>query len=193
MIKNEQHKKTKKDLQKKALDLFESQGYDNVTIDQICKELGLTKGAFYYYFRSKSDILLKSYMYSEGNLMNYYNDRIHLPVQEQLKALFDWYISYFSSEDFKKINVFTKTQLENYNKKYSITNIAQLMILNNIINKGIQNGTFKKDVDATEMSNFIYTYISGVSYLWNVNNGKIDIAKELTKFYNKFLLPMLLP
>ncbi|MFZ7121842.1 MAG: TetR/AcrR family transcriptional regulator [Eubacteriaceae bacterium] len=191
MIRNEQHKKTKKELQKKALDLFESQGYDNVTIDQICRELGLTKGAFYYYFKSKSDILLKSYMYSEGNLMNYYNDRIHLPVKEQLKALFDWYISYFSSEDFKKINVFTKTQLENYNKKYSITNIAQLMILNNIINKGIQNGTFKNDIDATEMSNFIYTYISGVSYLWNVNNGEIDIAKELNKFYNKFLLPML--
>lgn len=192
IIKNEQNKNTKKELQRKALDLFEKYGYDNVTINQICEDLGLTKGAFYHYFRSKSDILAKSYMYSEGNLMNYYNDHIHLPAEEQLRAIFDWYISYFSSDDFEKFNAFAKTQLESHNRSYPITNITQRMILKNIVNKGISKGTFKKSLDATEMSNFIYTYISGLSYLWNANHGKLDISLELNKFYNNFLLPMLI-
>ncbi|MPW24471.1 TetR family transcriptional regulator [Alkalibaculum sp. M08DMB] len=192
-MKNEQNKKTKKNLQKKALDLFETRGYDNVTIDQICKELGLTKGAFYHYFKSKSDILLKSQVYSEGNLMNFYNDRIHLPAQEQLRSIFDWYISYFSSDDFEKFNAFAKTQLEHYNKNYPITSITQRMILKNIVNKGIENKIFKKELDATEISSFIYTYISGLSYLWNANHGNLDMADELDKFYNKFLLPLLKP
>ena len=39
-------KSTKKELQDKAFELFEKRGYDNVTIDEICTDLGLTKGAF---------------------------------------------------------------------------------------------------------------------------------------------------
>ncbi|MFZ7130876.1 MAG: TetR/AcrR family transcriptional regulator [Eubacteriales bacterium] len=191
MMKNEHSKNTKKDLQNKAFHLIETKGYDNVTIDQICNELGLTKGAFYHYFKSKSDILFKNYKNAEGDLMSYYNDRILLSAEQQLREIFDWYIIYFRSDEFQKFNAFVKTQLENYNKSYPITNTTQRMILRNILDKGIKNGSFNKDLNAVEVSNYIYIYISGLTYIWNADYGKLDFKLEINKFYNKFLLPML--
>ncbi|KLU58978.1 HTH-type transcriptional repressor KstR2 [Peptococcaceae bacterium CEB3] len=40
-----------------AEELFKSQGYINTTVDSIIKKVGVAKGTFYYYFKSKEDIL----------------------------------------------------------------------------------------------------------------------------------------
>ena len=37
--------------------LFADQGYENTSIERIISRLGVSKGAFYHYFRSKSDLL----------------------------------------------------------------------------------------------------------------------------------------
>lgn len=40
-----------------AGELFKSQGYVNTTVDAIIQQVGIAKGTFYYYFKSKEDIL----------------------------------------------------------------------------------------------------------------------------------------
>ncbi len=42
---------------KAAGGLFKSQGYVNTTIEAIIQQVGIAKGTFYYYFKSKEDIL----------------------------------------------------------------------------------------------------------------------------------------
>ena len=45
-------------LQVTGLELFYQNGYYNTSIDDILKELSLSKGAFYYHFRSKEDYFI---------------------------------------------------------------------------------------------------------------------------------------
>ena len=40
-----------------AGELFKTQGYVNTTIEAIIQQVGIAKGTFYYYFKSKEDIL----------------------------------------------------------------------------------------------------------------------------------------
>jgi AcrR family transcriptional regulator len=47
----------KQELLDTALLLFEQGGYENTSINDIIQKVGVTKGAFYYYFNSKEDIL----------------------------------------------------------------------------------------------------------------------------------------
>ncbi len=47
-----------------AADVFQRQGFDRTTIDDIAAGIGATKGRVYYYFRSKFDIYLA--VYEEG-------------------------------------------------------------------------------------------------------------------------------
>ncbi len=184
-------KSTKKELQDKAFELFENRGYDNVTIDEICTELGLTKGAFYYYFKSKSDLLLKSYRNTEGDLMTFYNNCLHLSADEQLRAIFDWYLDYFKLEDVQKATIVPPIQTDHSSKTYSIPHTTQRIIFQNILNKGVQKRCFSLTINPIEMANFIYTYLVGLSSLWTYYQKNIDVETELHNFYYNILLPML--
>ena len=46
-------------MQVKGLELFYKQGYYSTSIDDILKELSLSKGAFYYHFDSKEDYFIQ--------------------------------------------------------------------------------------------------------------------------------------
>jgi AcrR family transcriptional regulator len=41
-----------------ALELFKKQGYEETPITQVCDAVGIAKNTFYYYFKSKDDLLL---------------------------------------------------------------------------------------------------------------------------------------
>jgi len=43
----------------KGLELFYSRGYNNTSVDDILKELSLSKGAFYYHYESKEDFFIQ--------------------------------------------------------------------------------------------------------------------------------------
>src|ERR1700733_12322854 len=45
-----------------ALDLFVTQGYDGTSLREVAEQLGVTKAALYYHFKSKEDILLALHM-----------------------------------------------------------------------------------------------------------------------------------
>src|ERR1700728_2627182 len=45
-----------------ALDLFIEKGYDKTSLREIAEQLGVTKAALYYHFKSKQDILMALHM-----------------------------------------------------------------------------------------------------------------------------------
>ena len=47
----------RKELIDVAFELFQAYGYDATTVDDIIRKAGTAKGTFYYYFKSKEDIL----------------------------------------------------------------------------------------------------------------------------------------
>ena len=53
----EDAEQTREDILHSALDLFCAKGYSKTTIDDIAKNINLTKGAVYWHFRNKVDIL----------------------------------------------------------------------------------------------------------------------------------------
>lgn len=50
--------KTRKRILRAASRLFKARGFDNVTIDQVMAEAGLTRGGFYAHFRNKEDLFV---------------------------------------------------------------------------------------------------------------------------------------
>lgn len=55
--------KNKKKIIDCALKLINEKGYDNVSIQEITKEAGVSKGAFYIHFSSKEDLIEKNISY----------------------------------------------------------------------------------------------------------------------------------
>jgi AcrR family transcriptional regulator len=41
-----------------AIKLFSARGFNSASVDEICKDAGISKGAFYHHFKSKQDLFL---------------------------------------------------------------------------------------------------------------------------------------
>nr|WP_312577879.1 TetR/AcrR family transcriptional regulator [Sedimentibacter sp.] len=52
---------TKKRIRKTALEFFNKRSFDKVTINEICKACNINKHTFYYYFKSKDELLNNYY------------------------------------------------------------------------------------------------------------------------------------
>lgn len=185
------HLNIKDEILVKAIEMFQKNGYDKVSINEICKALGVTKGAFYHYYKSKSDLLLKEYKRVEGQLLNYYNDRISHSAKEQLRAIIDWYIDYFQPHRIGEVRLFLKVQLEDHYKNYPYTNKDQRMILINILSKGIQQGYFRKDMDPVKTTEYFFTYLFGLHYEWALREHEIDFEKRMNDFFDQYFVPQI--
>lgn len=53
----EEAEQTRKDILQATLDMFCEKGYTRTTLDDIAKSINMTKGAVYWYFKNKPDIL----------------------------------------------------------------------------------------------------------------------------------------
>lgn len=75
--------KTKQYILETATRLFSEKGFENVKVEDVVKEVGVTRGAFYHYFKSREE-LISSVMYKSFNESNPF---ILAQKQEGLNAL----------------------------------------------------------------------------------------------------------
>jgi AcrR family transcriptional regulator len=59
-----------------ALDLFVSRGYEGTTVDAIAEAAGVTKGAIYFHFATKDDVLLSLLDLVESNFVDPMDRRV---------------------------------------------------------------------------------------------------------------------
>lgn len=55
----EKYNETKEKIIQRSLELIKKNGYDQVTINDICEASGISKHTFYYYFKSKEEVLMR--------------------------------------------------------------------------------------------------------------------------------------
>ena len=183
----EQAIKTKLNILKVAFKLIEEGGYDNVTVEQICSALNLSRGAFYHYFKTKSDIIVYRYKLAEGDYLNYYNSHLSLSADKQLRAMFDWYNNYFSKDRLIETKIVLKIELENQYMNFATTNTFQVNVITNILKRGTIEGIFPADLDVKKTSKLIFTHIYGIIHEWCVCNGSFEFKDRLDDFYENFL------
>lgn len=183
----EQAIKTKLSILRTAFKLIEDKGYDNVTVEQICSILNLSRGAFYHHFKTKSDIVVYRYKLAEGDYLDCYNSHLPLPAEKQLRTMFDWYNNYFSKDRLIESKAILKIELENQYKNFATTNTIQVNVITNILRRGVIEGVFSVDLDVEKTSKFIFTHIYGIIYEWCVSNASFEFKDKLNNFYENFL------
>ena len=132
-----------------SVELFHKKGYRATTIDDVSRELGVTKAALYHYVSSKEKLLSIIYIQALENIFRN-TDKISemdLPPEEKLRLIIRNHVKdiiiqslsmlsvFFSEENQLPENDFRKIQEEK--KKYN-------RVLEKIIEQGISLGVFKE-------------------------------------------------
>ena len=72
-----------------AFDLIHEHSYGSVSVDQICRRAKVNKGSFYYFFKTKSDLVVAAYE-EHWRLKESEYERIFSPVHPPLERLKLW-------------------------------------------------------------------------------------------------------
>ena len=167
----------KKELLDAALDLFYEKGCHKTSINDIISRVGVTKGAFYYYFKSMEDVLESIALNEASKLIQVaqkYSSDKNLNALEKMKGLMQEAVVYNKTNAEHRIKLFRLMQDEEnaklaqkiHKKAYEIS----YPMIKAIIEQGMQEGYFKVESsgDAAELyiqltsicKNALYRFLS---------------------------------
>ncbi|MGB5823997.1 MAG: TetR/AcrR family transcriptional regulator [Proteocatella sp.] len=178
-MKNENE--TKKRIRESALKLFEEKSFEEVTVIDICKASGITKHTFYYYFKSKDDLLEKFYKIPCALSM------------EEVGAILttDSYVEQVWMINKKFID-FVKTQGVEILKQIMIKNLMTdqgtfrpntneikelLKLQNSIIEKGKASGQFESRINSRDLTKMFQQLLHSTLFIWVTSDGDFDFEE----------------
>lgn len=161
-----------------ALELFQARGYYNVTVDEIVEKAGTSKGGFYYYFKSKDELLLCWLPETEKSYEKWYESRDKEKSSVQLLKEFNRIVlkRIESSYSPEIMAVIYSIQLNMQNKKQLNDSKRTLFnILYHIIQRGQEKGEIKEDSSFREIARNIVIVQRGILYEWAMVDGTFGL------------------
>lgn len=173
-----------------AWQLFYEKGYNDTTVDEIIERSHTSKGSFYYYFKSKdellnslSDILDEYYEELEEKMdpsmdsyskLLYLNYEVHKMMEDTMRL--DILASLYSSQ---LVSVGFRNLLDQNRKYYKL--------IQSVMEEGIAKGELNDDLTASEMTRYYSMCERALISDWCLNNG----AQSLRSYSEKYM-PMML-
>lgn len=164
----------------KSAELFLRYGLKNLTMDEIAKQLGMSKKTIYHYVSNKSDLVKKvmqSHLDKEDVFIKEVQKTSKNALEENLRMMT------FMCEDLQGFNTVIFFELQKYYpESYALFNehrekVALRRILNNL-KAGIKEGLYRKDIDVEIVSRI---FVSALDIL-------IDQQRFPSKRYNFLVL-----
>ena len=142
-----------------ALKILVEKGYEQSRVDDVVKLSKLSKGAIYWYYKSKKEMyldLVNFWVLHYSVTLNYIVEEDVLP-SKQLKDLFQYFIDQYESDPqpfFALTEFWSMAQKDkDFKKKLQKVYTHFLELIEAIIERGVKSGEFKKlDVRMTALS-----------------------------------------
>lgn len=182
---------TRQNILQKAFELIYTNGYQTTSVDEIIATTQVTKGAFYYHFKTKDEMGLA--IINERMRPTFKNTFIE-PFQSDVDPLDTIYnLMYHLLMENEDLKVEYGCPASNFTQEMAPWNIEFTKALNELslewekamigaIEKGKENGKIRSDISAKEVTVFV------MSGYWGVRNlGKLENSKGVYLIYLKGL------
>lgn len=182
---------TRLNILQKAFELIYQKGYQTTSVDEIIATTQVTKGAFYYHFKTKDEMGLA--ILNELMIPNFKNNFIQ-PFQTEGNPLDTIYnLLHYLLMESEDLKVEYGCPASNLTQEMAPWNIDFTKALNNLsldwektmidsIEKAKKEQVLKSDVNAKEVAVFV------ISGYWGVRNlGKLENSKSVYLIYLKGL------
>jgi AcrR family transcriptional regulator len=178
-----------------AMRIFLEKGYHGTSIDDITQAAGLTKGALYWHFKSKEDLLKRIVEEFEkrflDGLIQAVKD-VRGDTHDKFEKFFRYNaaFSYYNRELCVSFTTLaaeivgahhgTETEFRRIYKKYQ-------KFLSSLILQGKKERVFKKEIDPVLAALIIIAFHDGILLQWSMNRGKID-GEDYVNTFKKIML-----
>jgi AcrR family transcriptional regulator len=164
-----------------AMDLFAKEGYDRVTVDDICEKTGVAKSTFYNLFKSKDQIVVEEFLKIDA----YYQEILD-KIQKKKKSHIDKMVEfinltlkYINDQGIEIIKVTYHSQIGPSLKGSPVASPQRSLyrIVEQIITEAQEAGEVRTDMSAANITQNLVRFTRGVIYDWCLQNGGFDLMK----------------
>jgi len=179
---------TKKRIRAAALSLFAEKAFAEVTLQEICEKSGVNKHTFYYYFKSKDDLLDRYYAIPYQLKPNDLSTLLSADSYvEQLWLLNRQMIDYIEDAGVTIMRqIFIKNIIQNVGTfSLSPERKELLKLQKQIIEKGQASGQFRSQASTGYLVFLFFQLIIAAATLWSMHNGSFSFRDHLRYSYEQ--------
>jgi AcrR family transcriptional regulator len=179
---NREELTTKMQIVNTAIGFFKQHGFHEISVTQICNAVGITRSAFYYYFKTKDEIF------------DYYLLMPELYIMENVLPILE--ASSYRAEFFKLFKLFSsrvveigpeivrfviKRNIESKIHTMAPHDITMWQVYVDLIQKAQNAGEINNKIDAESIVEIIIHMINGIACTWCNQNAAFDYAEKCQK------------
>lgn len=174
-----------------AVVVIAENGYHQAQVSKIAKQAGVADGTIYLYFKNKEDILISVFQEKMGlfvdNLQNIIkdgttsSDKLLKMVENHFRVLAtDHHLAIVTQLELRQSNKEIRLKINEVLKEY-------LMLLDDILIEGIENGEFNEQLDIRLARHMVFGTIDETITTWVMNEQKYDLMKLAPKVHKLLL------
>ena len=171
-----------------AKHILQKQGYEQLSIKNICEEAGVSNGSFYHHFKTKDDLL--SYYIEEQPSIN--PDLLDMPrnAAEAKAAIIQVYLNYVHycqdlGVEFMS-NYYTPKN-QSLNPLIRTERPYPIVTVHNYLKKAIDADIIKPDLDLEDITTDIRMIVIGNVFEWCLKSGEADFEGNMRRTLRIYL------
>lgn len=158
-----------------ALKLFKEEGYDKISVNEICKACGITKTTFYYHFKSKDELLNHFYRTQYDNPKGLLEAITLQKSIDKLWFVLLQYIENVISNGYEISKQVIKSNLNENKGTFSGKGRFTKDICIKLIAEAQAAGEIQNYSDPEIIHSTIKDAMTGILLLWCIENGSFDM------------------
>lgn len=171
-----------------AKQILQKQGYEELSIKNICEEAGVSNGSFYHHFKTKDDLL--SYYIEEQPGIN--PDLLDLPSDEEdtrktIICVYLNYVRYCQALGVEFMANYYTPKNQSLNPLIRTERPYPIITVHNYLKKCIDAGVIKLNYPLEEVTTDIRMLVIGNVFEWCLKNGNTDFEGNMRRSLEIYL------
>jgi len=184
---------SRRDLMDVAIDCFARYGYQATSIDRIAKAAGVTKGALYYHFKDKQELLFEAVKQRVGQFERLVlTDLESIPsAAAQLAEVARVCLEHATKSNHRRLIVTLMVESLDTNPRLEAEFRAMMKrfrgFLRDIVRRGQRHGEFRRAVDPAVAAEVYAGAIMGAEIQYYQDPKRFDLATTIDTFIRQYV------
>ena len=181
-------KETKAKIFRAAKHILQKQGYEQLSIKNICEEAGVSNGSFYHHFKTKDDLL--SYYIEEQPSIN--PDLLDMPqnaaeAKAAIIQVYLKYVHYCQELGVEFMSNYYTPKNQSLNPLIRTERPYPIVTVHNYLQKAIDADIIKPDLDLEDITTDIRMIVIGNVFEWCLKSGEADFEGNMRRTLRIYL------
>lgn len=181
-------RETREKIFQAAKRILQKEGYEALSIKNICEEAGVSNGSFYHHFKTKDDLL--SYYIEDQPQID--PDLLELPenvagVKRGIIQVYMNYVSYCRELGVEFMAGYYDTKNQALNAASRTERPYPIVTVQTYVEKAIEAGIVRMNVEIEEFTTDIRMIVIGNVFEWCVKHGEADFEGNMSRSLGKYL------